>query len=397
MWENWYDLARTTPPPLFQPDFKLAAQDFAAWTANAGPTAKSVAEHLFTTQKTFVHLLEFLTSAWQAMAAKIASGEEWQYILKTYADQLRQQLLQSPEKTTRLTQDLGELWRLYLEELNKLTQPWLRSSQLAEGHLGQAIIGNGSALIDLTNLYWDAYERSFGRLLESPSMGYTRELNEKMLKGFDIWRDFRQASFEYQVVLADTWVKAFVQVMEELASLAEKGQPIKSLRELALLWNNVADPVFIEVFRSEKFIHIQGRLLSTAMTFRIHQREISELFFKMTDIPTRSEVDEAHQKIYEQRKELKALKKALAEITTTPSKELDEARRNIEELRQEVKAFKEALAALTTAPSPPPQTPTPTKTASKPLAKGKQVAASQAVKASSKQEGGEHANVTNSD
>jgi class III poly(R)-hydroxyalkanoic acid synthase PhaE subunit len=397
MWENWYDLARTTPPPLFQPDFKLAAQDFEAWTANAGPTVKNVAEHLITTQKTFIQLLEFLTSAWQAMAAKVASGEEWQDILKTYANQLRQQLLQSPEKTARLTQDLGELWLLYVAELSKLTQPWLRSSQVAEGHLGQAIIGNGSALIDLTNLYWDAYERSFGRLLESPSMGYTRELNEKVLKGFDIWRDFRQASFEYQVVLADTWVKAFVQVMEELASLAEKGQPIKSLRELALLWNNVADPVFIEVFRSEKFIHIQGRLLSTAMTFRIHQREINELFYRMIDIPTRTEVDEAHQKIYEQRKELKALKKALAEITTTPSKELDEAHRHIEELRQEVKAFKEALAAVTTAPSRPSQPPTPTKTASKPLAKGKQVAASQAVEASTKKEGGEHANAANPD
>jgi class III poly(R)-hydroxyalkanoic acid synthase PhaE subunit len=395
MWENWYNLARNAPPPLFQPDFKLAAQDFASWTANAEPTVKSVAEHLITTQKTFIQLLEFLTSAWQAMAAKVASGEEWQDILNTYADQLRQQLLQSPEKTARLTQDLGELWRLYLEEWNKLTQPWLRSSQLAEGHLGQAIIGNGSALIDLTNLYWDAYERSFGRLLESPSMGYTRELNEKLLKGFDIWRDFRQASFEYQVVLADTWVKAFVRIIEELASLAEKDQPIKSLRELAVLWNNVADPVFIEVFRSEKFIHVQGRLLSTAMTFRIHQREISELFFRMTDIPTRTEVDEAHQKIYEQRKELKALKKALAEITTTPSKELDEARRNIDELRQEVKALKEALAALASASSPPPPTPTPATTTGKPSAKGKRVAASQAVKASSKKEGGEHANVTN--
>jgi DNA repair exonuclease SbcCD ATPase subunit len=260
-------------------------------------------------------------------------------------------------------------------------------------------------------------------------MGYTRELNEKMLKGFDIWRDFRQASFEYQIVLADTWVKAFMQVMEELATLAEKGQPIKSLRELALLWNNVADPVFIEVFRSEKFIQIQGRLLSTAMTFRIHQREISELFFRMTDIPTRTEVDEAHQKIYEQRKalkafnkaldeitatqskeldearrhteelrqELKAVKKALAEIATTPAKELGEARRHTEELRQEVKALKEALAAVTTAPSPPPLIPPPTKTASKPSAKGRQVAAKQAVKTRSKKEGGEHANVANPD
>lgn len=390
MWKNWYDLARTAPAPPFSADLaepwqKVAAQGVEAWTATTEPTAKSVSERLLASQKTFVGFFQFLTETWKAVAAKAASGEEWHNTLKTYTEQWRQQLLQSPESARQINQDLTELWQLYLKEWNKLAQPWLKSSQLARGHLGQAITGNGSELIDLTNLYWDAYERTFGRLVESPSLGYTRELNEKLLKGFDAWQDFRQASFEYQVILADTWVQAVERMIKELVALAEKGQPVKSLRELVLLWNSVADPVFIEVFRSEKYIHIQGRLLNTAMHYRLHQREITELFLKTSDIAARSEVDEAHRNIYEQRKELKALKKVVAELSPA-RQELEEARQSIEGLRQEVKALQQALAAvaakeaLQPAPAPPKTKPAP----KRPAAKSKAAAAQ-----ASSQEGGE--------
>jgi class III poly(R)-hydroxyalkanoic acid synthase PhaE subunit len=395
MWEKWSDLARTAPVPPFHADLaeqwqKVAVQSFEAWTATAEPTAKDVSERLAASQKSFVDFFQFLIETWKAVAAKAASGEEWQKTLKTYTEQWRQQLLQSPEAMRHINQDLTELWQLYLKEWNKLALPWLQSSQLARGHLGQAITGNGSELIELTKLYWDAYERTFGRLVESPSLGYTRELNEKLLKGFDAWQDFRQASFEYQVILADTWVQAVESLIKELVTLTEKGQPIKSLRDLALLWNNIADPVFIEVFRSEKYIRIQGRLLNTAMQYRLRQREITELFLKTSDIAARSEVDEAHRNIYEQRKELKALKKVVAELSPA-RQELEEARRSIEELRQEVKALKEALAAVTPteALQPTPISPLEVKQApkaSRPKAKGKATAQTGTT---SSQEGGE--------
>ena len=50
------------------------------------------------------------------------------------------------------------------------------------------------------------------------------------------------------------------------------------------------------------------------MTYRIQQREIAEASLSLYDLPTRSEVDEAHRNIYELRKEVKALKKALADL-----------------------------------------------------------------------------------
>jgi class III poly(R)-hydroxyalkanoic acid synthase PhaE subunit len=399
MWENWYDLARTAPVPPLYTDMadqwqKVAAQGLEAWTATAEPTAKNVAERLVASQKTFVDFLQFLADAWKAVAARVEAGEDWQNTLKVYTDQLRQEFFHAPEAMKRINQDLQELWGLYLDEWNKLAQPWVKSSQVGRGRLGQAITGDGSALIDLANLYWDAYERTFGRLVESPSLGYTRELNEKLLKGFDAWQDFRQASIEYQIILADTWVQAFEQFIKELAALAEKGQPVRSIRELVLLWNNSADPAFIEVFRSEKYIHIQGRLLNTAMHYRLHQREITELFLKISDIPTRTEVDEAHRNIYEQRKEIKALKKAVVETSASTRNELAEAQRSIEALQQEVKTLKEALAALTPKPAPPPPT-TSARPKTKPIPKTSQAAtqtkpaAAKPAAMTSRKEGGE--------
>ena len=148
--------------------------------------------------------------------------------------------------------------------------------------------------------------------------------------------------------------------MTELVSLAEKGEAIQSLRQLTVLWSNVADEVFIETFRSEKYIRVQGQLSNAAMTYLIRRREIIELFSKINEIPTRCEVDEAHRNIYEQRKEVKALKKAVDEIQAVadsipgkaeiPSRlELEQVQQSVEALRTEVRALQEALGELSAA------------------------------------------------
>jgi uncharacterized coiled-coil DUF342 family protein len=47
------------------------------------------------------------------------------------------------------------------------------------------------------------------------------------------------------------------------------------------------------------------------MKYRIEEQKVVEEMMKATYVPTRSEMDEAHRNIYELRKEVKALKKAL--------------------------------------------------------------------------------------
>ena len=331
MWNNWVALMPGVPSPtdvysdVTNQISEEAAEGFKALTAESGQVVRDVAERLLTTQNELLRFLELSLRAWKAIAPKIESGEDWQTVLRNFTDNLREQLLHFPQEIQKAFQDSDELWRLYREQWKGLVQPWAESLRRAPWRVGQASTGNGPALIEFTNLYWDAYERTFGRLLESPSLGYTRELNEDLLKGFDAWLDYRRASFEYQVTLGETWVQAFEKFMRQRVALAEQGETVPGVRKLLFLWVNVVEHVFTEVFRSEEYIRIQGNLVNAATAYRLCEREIVDAFLKTSHLASRSELDEAYRRIYELRKEVKELRKAVhaikGEVSTQASNE----------------------------------------------------------------------------
>ena len=336
MWNNWFPLMPGIPSPTSsvssdgsvtdQPP-QAAVPGFTIWTAGSEQILKDVAERLRTTQDNMLRFLELSLRAWKAITANTDSVEGRQTALQNYTGSLRQQLLQFPQEMQKGLQDTNELWRLYREQWQGLVQPWAKSMRQAPWHFGQASTGNGSALMALPNLYWDAFEKTFGRLLESPSLGLTRELNQDMLKGFDAWLDYRRASFEYEATLGETWIHAFEEFMRQLVALAEKGETIPSVRKLLFLWVEVVDRVFTDVFRSDEYIRIQACLVNTATAYRLREREIVEAFVRTTHLASRSELDEAYHRIYELRKDVKELKKSLqtikAEFSTQVNKQTD--------------------------------------------------------------------------
>jgi len=224
----------------------------------------------------------------------------------------------TPETPARVnaTQNQIELWQIYVKGLQKLAQLWAESLQHSRDS-GSGVVGAyAGALIELSNLYWNMYEKTFGSVLQSPNLGYTREFNNKLLKGFDAWINFSKANFDYQIVLLDVWLKAFDELTRKLASSEEKGETVQNWQQFLQVWSSVFDQAFAQTFRSKDALEVQGNFLNSAMTYRLYQQQLMEVFLKMYDLPTRSEVEEIHHSIYELRKEVKSLKKALAEFQT---------------------------------------------------------------------------------
>jgi len=213
--------------------------------------------------------------------------------------------------TVKATQNQIELWQLYMKGLQQLVQLWAESLQQSRESESGVVGGYAGALIELNNLYWNIYEKTLGSVLQSPSLGYSREFNNKLLNAFDAGINFSKASFDYQVVLLDVWLKASEELMRELASTEEKGETVQNWQQVLQVWSSVFDRVFALTFRSEDALEVQGNFLNSALRYRLYQQQLMEVFLKMYDLPTRSEVDEIHRSIYELRKEIKSLKRAL--------------------------------------------------------------------------------------
>lgn len=149
--------------------------------------------------------------------------------------------------------------------------------------------------------------------LQSPSLGYTREFNYQFLQSLEAWFHLQQASFDYQLVWLEVWLKTVEEFRHWLLSTIEQGEPIQHWQQLLQVWSQIFDRVFAHVFQSEHALQVRGQFLNASLKLRKRQQQLMESLLKGNDLPTRSEVDEIHRSIYELSKEMKSLKKFLVE------------------------------------------------------------------------------------
>jgi class III poly(R)-hydroxyalkanoic acid synthase PhaE subunit len=334
MTSSWYDMcfgparnghsaqAGISPLDLLFPGMleqwrKLAEQNLSMFHAESANVAKLAAEQFLANQEQMARFMQMVNDAWQTLTNTATSPDEWQKALAVQIDQLRRQLSAFPANTVQTAQNMAELWQLYVQELQKFGQPWFNSWLQTPQYLTKAAGGRFDTpqLVALTNLYWDAFGQTLGRMLGTPSLGLTREFDEKLSKSFALWVDNQRAQTEYSLILGNTWINAFEAFMQKLVAMARAGQQLENQHQLIDLWVEVADTQFIQAFHSDVYAEAQARLVNSGMALRRQQRELTEIWLRMQDLPTRSELDEAHRNIYELRKEVKALKKTVRELS----------------------------------------------------------------------------------
>ncbi|MBN2044694.1 MAG: class III poly(R)-hydroxyalkanoic acid synthase subunit PhaE [Anaerolineales bacterium] len=322
LWETWVEAVSskpksattTTKTEMTDVWSQITQQNLDAWQGGAAPIAKAATEQFFAVQETAIRFLEFSTRLWEAIGPKMQAGEDWTSTLEKNIEQFRNQWIQFPEIVTGTAEDVDRLWNDFLQQWQRFGQPWILALQRAPEFSARIITGDSTAYIGLADLYRQAYQGTFARLVASPGLGMTREFNEKFQSGFDAWVSWQLATLEYQGVVGELWEQAFKQFQEDLITLAEKDQKIETLRDFVLLWTRGAEQVFTEGFQTERYVLAQGQMLNAAMAYRVHERQIIEVFLNLYDLPTRSELDETHRRIYQLRKEVKALKKTISEL-----------------------------------------------------------------------------------
>lgn len=305
MWKSWLDLMGSA----YNKEGIAASNSY----------YQEVQERFLNNQQLLMRFLSLSVKAWQDIFPKVESGDNWQETLNKYTEEMRNQLSNYTSGAIKINQDAAELWQLYIKEMQKFSQLSLDPLGMFIAPTRLAMTGNSSAWIELNNHYWNLlYEESFGSLMKSPILGPTREFNGKLLAGFEAWKNLYKASINYQIVLADIQVRSFEALMGELVTKAEKGDTVQNWRQFQQIWSEVSDTVFEEAFCQEENLKIRGNFINALNSYRLKQQELMELSMKMMNMPVRSEIDEIHKTIYELRKEVKTLKKALAKYEETP-------------------------------------------------------------------------------
>lgn len=293
---------------------QLAHQTAAAFTAGADPVAKDMAQAMAAAQETMLRFGMLMQQAWTMMSSPTAPGESSGASMDAFG-RLMQQSINAPwAQWVKPAGGAPDLWQSYLASLERLPGPWADVLKGIPAAATRAFGGDHSELVEQTRMLWDASERSVGRLIDTPSMGYSREMTEMVQRGFIAWVDYRRAVIEYGVVLNEAWAGSGQAAVDMLRERAETNTPITSLREFVNVWSEATDRALEDAFRSPRFAEAQAAMLAAAMRYRMRERDLVETFLKGTDIPSRSELDETNKRLHAVKREVRELRQALAAL-----------------------------------------------------------------------------------
>jgi class III poly(R)-hydroxyalkanoic acid synthase PhaE subunit len=296
MWKGWYDLMTST----------------ASQYSNPGNVANFTSPFGGANQEIFNPLL-YSFNAWKDILNQFQGGQNWQEASKKYTDEFSKQLNALYSSPTKIAEDTNQLWQTYFQQIQKINQLWGNYWGASINPLSQTLSGESKPWIELNNLYWDMlYQPTLGNLLQSPSVGPTRVFNAKLQKAFEAWTNLYRASIDSQAVLSQIQLRSFEKLMQELAALAQKGEPVDDWRKFQQIWSRIVDENYELAFSREENLKIRGKLLNALNYYRLQQQDLVECWMEAMNMPVRSEIDEIHRNVYELRKEVKSLKKRLA-------------------------------------------------------------------------------------
>jgi polyhydroxyalkanoate synthase subunit PhaE len=157
---------------------------------------------------------------------------------------------------------------------------------------------------------WTSVEGPIESLLGLPRFAIP-PIDRKLLALLGGWVVLAQRSGEYGAKSTHAWSEAYTEFQAELNREAAQGKPIHAGRELLDRWVAVLGRKMQVVQKSEEFLECQNRLMEALLNSRSREREIIEMIAGALDLPTRSELNDAHRSIHDLKREVRALRREL--------------------------------------------------------------------------------------
>lgn len=174
--------------------------------------------------------------------------------------------------------------------------------------------------VELTHEFFDlwlkTYESTYGRLLEVPAVGPTRERSEKIMRSFSVSVNLYTAWLESLVNFQNMFIEAMRRTREKMVTEMEGEIKPEIYKDFYRVWIETYSETFKEFLKSGHFSSDMGNLTSYFVDFQKTNRELlEENYLKPMSLPTRTEIDEINREVYTLKKAIKQLTSQIRELS----------------------------------------------------------------------------------
>ena len=191
----------------------------------------------------------------------------------------------------------------------QFVSPWMEidpdiMKRLAEGDV--------HAYVDFFKDYETKYEESLEKYFTILGMGLNREANEDYMKTMNTWNKAMISMGELMAVITETAADSFQKIGEKVSEDLEAGKSLTTFQDFYKVWYSVTEEAFEKLLATDEFAKVFDDYSDKYAQYMIAQNKVYERMLSALPIPTNSDMKSLYKTVYDLRKEVRNLKKALA-------------------------------------------------------------------------------------
>ncbi|MGB5540680.1 MAG: class III poly(R)-hydroxyalkanoic acid synthase subunit PhaE [Gammaproteobacteria bacterium] len=159
--------------------------------------------------------------------------------------------------------------------------------------------------------------------LSLPPIGYTREWQEQQQEWTRLLMEYQHTVQAFGGLLGKVVQRALELFGKRMTEKLGAGESFDGLRAIYNLWIDCGEDAYAELVASTDFPHLQAEMINALMRMKRHEQLMLEEVMTALNMPTRSEMDTTHKRVYELQQQVCHLQDALedaADVGTAPPK-----------------------------------------------------------------------------
>ena len=253
---------------------------------------------------------------WKGIADPVAFAKDFP---EKYMD-LTQDLfgLLMPDGATSFMQKPMELMDTCVHYYKQTMEPWLQIDENILKRIGE---GDASAYIDFFKEINAKYEETFSKYFNMLGMGLNREANEDYMKAVNAYNKCMFSAGEVMAEVMNSCSQGAKDMVEKFQKDIAEGKAPSTFREFYDLWYNATEGQLVKLLETDEFARSFDDFSDKYSQYLSAMNKVYERMLAGLPIPTNTDMKALYKTVYDLRKDVRDLKRALAQAQAEKGKE----------------------------------------------------------------------------
>ena len=202
-----------------------------------------------------------------------------------------------------------DFMNMMVDYYKQFVSPWMTIDPAILERIAQ---GDSDAYIDFFNEYEQKYEEELEKYFTVMGFGINREQTADYMNFVNKGNKALISMGELLAIVAKTSKESFVAIADKVQKDLAAGKTITTFRDFYNVWYSVTENAYEALLSTDAFAKAFGDFADKYGQFMMAQNKILERMLSNLPIPTNTDMKSLYKTVYDLRKDVRDLKKALA-------------------------------------------------------------------------------------